>query len=515
MEIKSFAELEALENRIRTAIQHYKLEQVLVGLRQVPASVEPFMLAGVSLFALRFCKAGERVPRVQSLTWPTLAPLIDLVTQYYLADPLGFDEDLQRAYSNSNSVFAFLRIVASQFPFDVSPFGQHAQPLLLYHEIPKLLATRPDVPRFDFERSFLELVGVPFLDFLLVGFTAYVAAQRNHGFTRGYFAKAREQGIALPSDQDLLPILERLAADPSAFRASYEQHKVPDRRFAVYDFNPLFLRPLVRPWTHHKSIRMEQDRFIAPLPHLILHKISTGIYYEMFNRYKEDFSKYFGYLFEAYIGYLLQKTIASSHLMSEADIRKTYPTSKGKVPDWVILDGSTAICLECKATRFTRAAVTAGGEDAIRHSIKQVVKGLMQLHDFIEACRANRDGLEAFQVCTSFKPVLVTHEPFHLINSSRFRDFIDSELLLHGITNLPWYIVPVDALERLQPYLANGVGFSSLIEQLERKPLATLLEELHTETGLTFKDSFLYEMDKQLYQRLGVADASTDLAGSI
>ncbi len=51
---------------------------------------------------------------------------------------------------------------------------------------------------------------------------------------------------------------------------------------------------------------MSNDRIIAPLPDLIPYRVSTGIYYEMFNEYREDFSRFFGHLFEAYVERLLK-----------------------------------------------------------------------------------------------------------------------------------------------------------------------------------------------------------------
>jgi len=53
-----------------------------------------------------------------------LAPWLHLVTCYLLADPIGYDRELQEEFKNANPVFALLRIVGSQMPYSVSPFGQ-------------------------------------------------------------------------------------------------------------------------------------------------------------------------------------------------------------------------------------------------------------------------------------------------------------------------------------------------------------------------------------------------------
>lgn len=150
--------------------------------------------------------------------------------------------------------------------------------------------------------------------------------------------------------------------------------------------------------------------------------------------------------------------------------------------------------------------MTTGEEAAVNDSLKQVIKGLRQLYSFRQACLAKKPGLEALQSCSNFRPVLITLEPLHLINSLLFRDYLNGELQTLGIRDLHWHILSVDELERLQPYLSTGVSLDEVLKELARKPFSTLLDEIHDQTGLTYKDSFLYEIERELYRRLGVPD---------
>jgi hypothetical protein len=504
VEVKSVSDLLRLESFIKREIEPYKLEQVLFGLRRVADKYEPFVLGGASLFAVRFCNAGRRTTRVPVLNDDVLTPWLHLVTCYLLADPIGYDAVLQQEYKNANPVFTFLRIVGSQMPYNVGWFGHHAQPILLYHEIPKRLAQLSTTPKFDFEESFKELYGASSREYINIGFVSSVAALRNDGFTRGYYRKAREQGIKLPSEGKLLSVLDRLSADPTQLRNIYRRHQTTDARFAIYNLNPLFLHPLVRPWRQKKHVAMDDDRMIAPIPDLVVLKNSTGIFYEMFNRYGIDFSNYFGDVFEAYVGQVLEHCGTSIKVISEQTIRKTYPTSKGKVPDWVVVDGSSAILVECKATRFSRAAVSTGDESAVRESLKQLTKGLRQLADFRHACLTKAPGLEVVHSASSFVPLLITLEPLYLINSLFFREYVDDELASTNVRKFPWRVLSIDQLEKLQPHLGHGVSFSSILNEMETQILDSILAGLYEKTGLTFKDSFLYEMDRELYRRLGV-----------
>lgn len=198
----------------------------------------------------------------------------------------------------------------------------------------------------------------------------------------------------------------------------------------------------------------------------------------MFNRYGLEFANYFGEVFEKYVGTVLQHCGNSIELIPESRVRETYPSEKGKTPDWIIVNGDSAILVECKATRFSLASLLTGAESAINDSLKQVVKGLHQLADFRKACLERRTGIEKLNKCKSFKPVLVTLEPLYLINSHFFREYIDDQFAAIKVNRMPWHILSVDELEKLQPHLAQGLGLSKVLDDLESQTFDSLLSEL-------------------------------------
>jgi hypothetical protein len=506
MEIDSFDKLRVIEGTIRETIRQYNLEEVLTGLRGAVDVIPEFIIGGTALFAIRYCKPGSIGPDYRPLKFPVIAHLTDLVAQYQIADPLGFDQAIQDRYYGSNPVFTLLRIFGNQAPYSMGFFGQHARPLILFEEIPKQLVGAKGIPEFDLEGSFHKISGASLSDFIKVGYVSFVAAYSNPGFTRGYFEKARSCGFNLPRGNLILPALNKLAAERGKLRQLYLKHRGTDRRFGMYDFNPLFLHPIVRPWKQKNQLLMDADRLVAPLPNLILYRISQGVFYDLFNHYGTAFSNYFGYVFESYVGRILSHSMGSGTLSSENDTRKTYSPAKGKVPDWIIINGRTAILVECKATRFSRTALTGGDEGAINDSLKQVVKGLLQLANFKEACLARAPGLDMLHDCRDFKPLLVTMEPLYLINSTFFRGYLDNQLAAEGIADLPWRILAIDQIERLQPHLAAGVQLSEVLDDLGREQFEDVLQKVQAQTGLAFKDSYLYSVSKRLDERLGIPD---------
>jgi hypothetical protein len=134
----------------------------------------------------------------------------------------------------------------------------------------------------------------------------------------------------------------------------------------------------------------------------------------------------------------------------------------GKKPDYAIIDGSMAILLECKAVKLRKDAKTMVTEAEINESLKQVIKGLKQLDEFIKACQAKLPRLNKFYNCSKFKPVLVSLEKMHLINSNWFRNHANNLLKGQGIINLDWQILSIGELECLQPHLVEGIHLSQV-----------------------------------------------------
>lgn len=514
MNINSLAKLEEVESTIKSVFRKLSLGDVLHSLyllKKTSPELRPFMIGGIALFAIRFCPPSKTSKPIKNYD---IRNLIDISNAYYLADPITFDKDLCDKFMNESPVFMMLRHVSSQFPFEPSLFGKFSRPALLFHEIPQQLKKLPNIPKFDFDEKFQAITEVSVIDFITIGFVILSASHGNFAVSQDNFKKMRRQGIKV-SDQSLKAVLDQLVADKSKLTELYEKRKNQDRRFRMYDFNPLHSYPIIRP-CHDKQFYTPDKNFIhAPVPELIASRISTGIFYQMYNTYGTEFSEYFGFVFEQYFGLVLKKCLLSEQLLSESDIRDFYSIKKGKAPDWIVVDGSTMLLFECKATRFSRSAQAIASEDAINSSLSQVKKGLKQLASFISACQAKDSSLQRFHHCSIFKPVLVSMEPLFLINSECFRKHINDLLAAEGVTGLDWQILSIDNLEALQPHIAAGFNLAHVLDELQNKSFNNVLENLSSQTNRTFADSFLYDKQEELYQRLGLPEKSCSVRSLI
>jgi hypothetical protein len=509
MNVNNLTDLENLEARIRIELSNHDLDEVLVAVRESAKDKEAFVLAAISLFSIRFSLPPIiKTQKAFRVSDERFNQIYHLVKSFVLAEPVTLSSSANTSYKGSTLISTLLRIAGNQFNFNIEFWGQFARTLFLYVEMPQRIKSFRNVPNFDIETSFQKLNQVSIKDFIHIGFVAYVAADRAGNFTGGYFQKAKLQGFKLPNDEIIELTLNQLAADQYQMRELYEKYKQPNRLYAAYDFNPLFVFPFVRPWIKTSYTSLNEDRLIAPVPNLVLYRSSEGIYQQLFNKYGEDFARYFGFLFENYVGEILSNCVESSQIISAADVRKTYHEKHGKVPDWIIIGDDTATLIECKAVGFNRKALATSDEKAIDYSISPILKGLIQLHEFANAIQKKQKGLERFSSISKFNLRVITYESFHLINSFIFRDIINAEiapkLAAKSITISDWHVLSINELERVQPHMKQGISFNKIIDMLKVMEFNKVIEELHAQTHKTFEDSFLMVKHKEIFKDLGL-----------
>lgn len=509
MRIRNILDLLELEKRIETQMRRYELDEILLGLRETPENVMPFMIAGTVMFAMRYARAPVVLKaRKRSLPWKFLKPLTVLVNEYLLADPVSFEPQILTDYHGSTSIPLFLRMTGSQLPYEDNFWGQYSRSLKLFRDLPRKLNSSSNPPAFDIERKFLELNGVSLSSFIDVGVILHAAALSNSGFVGSYFQKARECGINLPDDIDIWSAVDQFTADIPQFRQTYEMYRQKDRNYGAYDFNPLRIYPILRPWTNRALSSNKESRFIAPLPHLVLPRMSEGIYGQLFHRFRDQFSTYFGILFENYVGEILENSFLPHRLMSEKQIRQTYKSDRGKTPDWIVFEDRTATLIECKATGLSSKALVTGDQLAVDYSIDRIVDGLVQLHEFKNACLGRVPGLERLHHYSKINLVVVTYERFYIVNSQLFRQVIDMKLKerLHRtqINLSNWYVFSIDELEKLQPHIQAGFKMDNIFRKLRAQNFNDVLNRCYETTSKTYRDCFLYNMDVEIYRRLNV-----------
>ena len=500
MQVNSIEDLKKLEDLIAKRLKKIKLNVFYFSLYQFRNNnprTAPHIIAGLSLLACRFCIPVKSCDTIRH--YLDIGRLVGLY-QKYCDDPITFDAELGEKFRISNPVFLMLRLASQQFPLQPDYFGQFARPIWLFDKIPSILQHKL---AFDFDNQFQSINQCSVRDFVTTVLVLWTALHRNFSISQNCFKEWRDLGIHLPSDRIIRAVIHTIAADQNQLTKRYKQLRNQDRRFRMYDFNPLLEYPIVKLCKDQRSSR--RDLLHAPIPDLITSRVCEGIYHQMFNTYREKFSKYFGYVFEEYVGIVL-KHYKLPKLISDAEILNAYGKNPGSCPDWILVDGSTALIFECKATAFTRTAQSIASEEHINYSLKQVTKGLKQLYQFINKGLKNPEVKNIVGSCNTFKPLFISRDPLYLLNSDFFQGHVNNLLKDENITNFEWTVLSIQQLERLQPHIASGVSASKVFDDLSKKGFNAVVQDLEYQTGKRFKDCFLYREQEEIFEKLNILD---------
>jgi hypothetical protein len=295
--------------------------------------------------------------------------------------------------------------------------------------------------------------------------------------------------------------LEHVACDPGRFKKICRERESKGEDLHAYKLNPLFEYPIIRPWSGSNQDKPKEDKFIAPVPNLVLYRFTTGLYYQLFNTFREDFSTAFGELFEKYVGKLLEWCELQEKVFTESDIKTYLPRYKGKKPDYVVFCDDGVVLIESKATKYTQDMYEHGLKAEAKACISQVAKAIKQMNEFetlipslSKACGFNYTNLK-------IQKVIVTFENLIGLQDRPLRNVIKRKLKVKRKRG-DWKILWVGYLEEVQPYIAKGADFWSFLKDYDKKPFCEIGEDLRSKIGVSYSDGTLSKYEKKVFDEL-------------
>lgn len=369
-------------------------------------------------------------------TWKDVARLCSIYN--------NFGQPLTAAAAQDRfAIIQFLIQTAyEQFPLQQNIRNLVPRALYLFELIPsEIRGTRYAI---DLDMIFRQLTGLGVREFLNYGFALWGMSTR-HQLTWGMFTQYEEK-LGFFTQSGLTQFLRYIASSYDDFRmaAGKEEEGLAWKQQA---FNSLWQWPIAEP------VVKDNGDFIVPIPSLLLHRVTDGIYYDFLNLsldrdIRDRFLIFFGDIFQAYVGKLLAPYYPSQELLPEHYYGRDRPTV-----DWIAVEGHTAILFECKAKRFTKASKrVAAKEDLIRDLKLAIVGGAEQLADTKKAILERAPGLERLHHVEQVLPILVVSEPLYLANTPLIRDLVRDELTNAGLKDFEFQIVSVRELEYLIPF---------------------------------------------------------------
>ncbi|MER6913986.1 hypothetical protein ABT354_20125 [Streptomyces sp. NPDC000594] len=374
-----------------------------------------------------------------------------------LAQYLALDDPYRKLPVGERLEGFLLRVAGQQFTWQEDDFSELARSLAL---LVQTEPTRPlEVLTPGWER---DLLGCPLSDYVGLGQLLHTAATTREG--RFDLAWLPEQELTffkdLTSRASIEAVIERhFATDAARERARAATGPLAaDPRLRRYAPNPLRARPLVRGYGCD---------YLVPVTPAVLGKVSPmGLYYTGRDHYTDDkvftaFTRDLGELFEQYVGRHL-RLLPGTEVHPEI----IYGPNGEKTVDWIVVLPGLVLLVEAKSARPT-AGLRLGpqqefGKELLTKLGKAVGKQIPTTAGLI------RDRHPKLAHIPHDRPVfglVVTMEPYHLINSPDFRHVLpdtDVPTLIASVSELEDAVTATDpGLEQaLLTWIEEPVGWS-------------------------------------------------------
>lgn len=264
----------------------------------------------------------------------------------------------------------------------------------------------------------------------------------------------------IPRDAVLL-FFEAVSATPEEVGLHFRESR------AKY---PPYLHIFIRSAFFNKPLlAIPGGAYVVVHPHLVFHAADEGLYAACSRNAPDEFYVEFGPSFESYIGLLLRDMFSPSSVFAENQLQAI---AGGRTCDYLVLDGSSTLLVECKATRYSADLLTEG---AILNdnSTGKVADGIEQL--LVTASRI-RNGDYASLGAGAERPIVgivVTYGELHFANSEYYYDtFISRRLHEPARAGYPGplaskpQVVNAETLERLLVVARErAMGVKDLIDE--------------------------------------------------
>jgi len=494
--INSQEDAEKVYKYIGDQLERYKLDNLLLKIhdefidRKYPI-YRNFIWASLAKFVLQnSAMHGE----LNSISDDDFLELIRMINDYELNDT-QFHEEFKSNPKRAAASY-LLRTIGKQLQWDRNIHFMLSRTLFLYEELIKDVSA-PGFIKSIVGSKFEERFGVSLHDFIKIGAVLYAGSiSRKGGLRRNYLDNARDRGMTVPNDDTVKTCLKLIVCDPLQFRN--------DSLFKKYNINPLLSRPLVRIWENSENEEAIDDKFIAPIPDILMYRITIGLYYQLYNIYGKEFTTNFGDLFELYVSKIIEGFNLPGKLIPEKEIDSYLPI-KGKKggttrrPDWVIFTENGIIIIECKATHYTQDTFEHGVDARDIGWLIQIRKSLDQFAKFEQQIPALCEKLGMNHKDLNIQRVIVSYEPLWGLNSGPLREFID------GKKKRDWVIIPIEELEVIQPYIARGYDLWSFISEYKTasyNEFKDLVEKMRSRTGANDSENMFQPYRTKILEEL-------------
>jgi hypothetical protein len=397
---------------------------------------------------------------IRTMTWDDFRRLNEMCVD--LDDPIQHDPNWKYA----DPTTFFLRLFAQQLvPQERNMIQKYGLALGLFRDVGLVEWPKPYDLRSEIEAE----LGMTLEQFMGMGHVTF--ALRAAGppgkkclgtFTPIMLAEAFQQGITLCTPEVWTPFLERVSCDAERFRrvAESEDYKVHESLFEQFGFNPLRRFPI---------INVGESRYLAVDPELIVERVTLGLFYDLFERNRTQFTQRFGHAFDQFIGRSLESAFPRDRLWSAAEWeqRAGKREQKIKLSDRAYLGDNLTVLIECKSRRPSLELTTYGNEESIASLANGIAEAVAQL------VRHSQDINEGRWDCFGRhkRPtvgVVVTYGKFFTVNGPWARKRIRQILKHKGLQPIQYVVLSFVEWDMVMRLVELGHSLDTLIESLAK-----------------------------------------------
>ncbi|MGK7908440.1 MAG: hypothetical protein AB4040_14625 [Synechococcus sp.] len=385
----------------------------------------------------------------------TIKELLKAIDMFFgLPDP--FEED------ESNPQGCFVRFGASQFDYDREARHLLPRTLIIYRDLWNTVA---DKSKVDVDAAIQDISGLTLQEILILAlaftgkaekgfFSLYDELEKYPDSTKKYFKLEKQQAF-----------VDFVSCSYQDFRTQSRDDIPPDVSYNKFRFNPLYLKPAIIP---DRNVNPGFSQvYITPIPSLIYEKVTRGLYFLLADYFRTDkgnpFRRYFGYVFQQYVGLLLKEVFGENNVKQEW----RYGTNKEPkdTPDWFVIQNGLTVLIEVKQAGLYLNAKKWGELQEIQDNLtKSIGSGVHQMyefeHDLENGLCTYPNESDNIQIT---ERLVVTYDRSYFLNSI-LRDEI-RQLYPSIPKDYHWHTIAVEELE----YFLGIVGTEFISALTEKK----------------------------------------------
>ncbi len=405
--------------------------------------------------------------------------------------------DAEQDFKDLSDLDEFMfRLSSLQFSSQ-GPLQQMISRTLLIHTQYASDARRRD---FDVLQEFHKAMGLSLEDYTFLGVSmfALAIASRDGLLHLDHLAK-----VDLPQyEQSKVSLfLELVSTDFDAFRGESREKCDPQPGLEIYDYNPLVARPIVM---------LPSGQYVLPVPRMLVERVTSGVYYDLAEKYGNEFLTYLGHAYQRYIGRLFEG-IAGIQVMPETEYG---PKRKKRLSsDWIVSQEKRAAVIECKTKRLRLGGRLPHMSHILKEDIRQGVTGAVaQLSRCVEDIR--RGNVFAHLADAKLFPMVVTLDQSYLFNTRLVRGIVRDQLSNTGAEVMEYQVASTEEIEFLTAFQDGA----KLVEIIERKFETPEIREydlftLIRDSGGFKKHPLLESTYREFLSRIRLSSGATSAPG--